>query len=238
MRIMAETPARALCVFAHPDDADIGAGGTIARWSRGGSEVCLVVAARGEKGTTDQMAEPGALAAKRATELAAAAAELGVARVEMLGYGDGEVENTSELRERLVRMVREFRPEVVLSHDPTAIFFGATYFNHRDHRELGFAILDAVFPASHLPLYFPQAGPAYRVPLVLLSGTLEGQVAVDVLGTLEAKQRAVAAHSSQVGKRGREVERSIEATARGLGRRVGLQAAEIFREMRNEAGER
>ncbi|MDA8262378.1 MAG: PIG-L family deacetylase [Actinomycetota bacterium] len=238
MRIMAEIPARALCVFAHPDDADIGAGGTIARWSRGGCEVCLVVAASGEKGTTDPGADPGALASERAAELAVAASELGVARVEMLGYGDGEVENTAELRERLVAMLRQFRPEVVLSHDPTAVFFGATYFNHRDHRELGFAMLDAVFPASHLPLYFPQAGPPYRVPLVLLSGTLEGQVAVDVSETLGAKKRAVAAHSSQVGRRRHEVERSIEATARGLGHRAGLQAAEVFREMRNEAGER
>ncbi|MDA8116463.1 MAG: PIG-L family deacetylase [Actinomycetota bacterium] len=238
MRIMAETPSRALCVFAHPDDADVGAGGTIARWSRGGCEVRLVVAARGEKGTTDPDTDPESLAAARAAELATAAAELGVASVEVLGYGDGEVENTYELRERLVAMVREFRPEVVLSHDPSALFFGATYFNHRDHRELGFAVLDAVFPASHLPLYFPAAGPPYRVPVVLLSGTLEGQVAVDVSATLESKKRAVAAHSSQVGRRGREVESSIEATARGLGRRAGLYAAEVFREMRNEAGER
>ncbi len=238
MRIITDVPKRVLCVFAHPDDADIGAGGTIAKWSAAGATVTLVVAALGDKGTLDPMMDPAALVAERASELKSASAELGVSEVIKLGAGDGEIVNDSALRETLVAIVRRIRPDVVMSHDPGAIYFGSTYFNHRDHRELGFAVLDAVFPASHLPHYFPNAGAPHRVPLVLLSGTMEATAAVDISEYLDSKQAAVRSHQTQVGARAAQVVASIDSTARALGRRVGLGAAEVFRELRNEMGAR
>ena len=238
MRIITEVPKRVLCVFAHPDDADIGAGGTIARWSAAGAVITLAVAARGDKGTLDPEMDPSTLAELRAGELKSASVELGVAEVISLGLGDGEITNGAQLRESLVGLIRRIRPDVVMTHDPSAIYFGSTYFNHRDHRELGFAVLDSVFPASHLPLYFPEAGPPHRVALVLLSGTMEATAAVEITQSLGAKQAAVRSHRSQVGARSAQVATSIDSTARALGRRVGLGAAEVFRELRNEMGTR
>ena len=238
MRVLSDIPRRVLCVFAHPDDADIGAGGTIARWAAGGAEITLVIVARGDKGTLNPELDPESLVETRRNELDSASSHLGVSTVQNLGLGDGEIANDWALRRSLVQIIRSFKPDVVLSHDPTAIYFGSTYFNHRDHRELGFALLDSVFPASHLPHYFPDAGPAHRVALVLLSGTMDPQVAVDISTSIAAKKKAVCCHESQVGTRATQVEASIENTARSFGRRAGVMAAEVFRELRNEMGSR
>ena len=105
-------------------------------------------------------------------ESAEAAERLGVAGQDSLNYPDGELYDDAGLREALVAAVRRFRPDVVLCPDPTAVFFGQDYFNHRDHRITGMAALDAVSPAAALPHYFPEAGPAHQVTTVLLSGTL------------------------------------------------------------------
>ena len=238
MRLLTGIPQIALCVFAHPDDADIAAGATIARWAQAGAEVTLVIATRGEKGTTDPSVTPEELASARAKEVEAAVSFLGVHRVLRLGIGDGEIVNDDRLRAKLVELIRTLKPQIVLTHDPAPVYFGQTYFNHRDHRELGFAVLDAVFPAAHLPHYFPEAGPPHRVEMVLMSGTADAQVGIDVTATLPLKKEAVACHASQVRGRVTEVQRSIDANARAFGKRLGVGAAEVFRELRNEMGER
>jgi len=98
--------------------------------------------------------DPGRLSEERTRELLEAGRVLGVNDVIQLAYLDGELENTIEFRRRLVTLMRSFRPEVVLTGDPTAVFFGDLYYNHRDHRQLGWAVLDAVFPAARQRAYF------------------------------------------------------------------------------------
>jgi len=232
-------PARALAVYAHPDDAEISCGGTLARWCQAGSEVHLLVLTRGDKGSSDPRADPDALAEARASEVAAAAGVLGLAGHRVLGVGDGELENDAGVRRAIVAAVRDARPDTVVCPDPTAVFFGETYFNHHDHRVTGWATLDAVSPAAGSPLYFPDAGPPHAVATVLLSGTLEPNVWVDVGATLDTKVEALLCHESQLratayGHEGGTAEwlRSLlRQRAEDGGRLAGVGHAEGFRRL-------
>ena len=231
MKQLRLTPARVLAVYAHPDDADVAAGGTLASWAAAGADVTLVIGCDGAKGSHDPDVRPDDLRERRAHELAVAAGILGITTVASLDYADGELTNTPELRESLVGFVRRARPDVVLGPDPTASFFGGVYWNHVDHRELGTALLDAVAPASAMPLYFPAAGPAHAVPLVLLSGTHDPDVVVDVTANLETKVKAVLAHASQVGNDAESVRRVLADRASQAGREVAVTYGEAFRSL-------
>ena len=226
-----ETPGVALAVYAHPDDADVGCGGTLARWAKGGTAVHLIVCTDGGKGTNDPRVQPKKLAAERAAELEASSALIGLTSVDNLGFRDGELIDSDEFRRTLVARVRELRPEVVCGHDPTAIFFGQDYFNHRDHRILGMALLDAVAPAAALPHYFPDAGPPHQVSTVLLSGTLEPDEWVDVSDTIEAKAAAVECHRSQFAGQNGWAGEAVRQRAAEEGRRAGVAYAEGFRRL-------
>lgn len=228
-------PATALAVFAHPDDPEVSCGGTLARWAEAGTSVHLVIANRGDKGSADPATDPDALARHRAEEVEAAARVLGLAGVEHLGYPDGEVEADAELRGQLVEIIRRLRPEALIAPDPTAVFFGDTYVNHRDHRQLGWAVLDSLVPAAS-PLYFPSAGPAHQVRLVLLSGTLEADAWVDITEVLDRKVRAVACHQSRLGEDPTLVADLLEHRALEEGRRAGVSHAEAFRRLRLAPG--
>src|SRR5687767_15051876 len=111
---MDAVPARALAVYAHPDDPEVSCGGTLARWAAHGAEVHVVVCGQGDKGTSDPDMKPAELAKRRAKEVAAAAKALRLAGHRLLGIPDGEIENTPALREQLVRIVREVQPEAVV----------------------------------------------------------------------------------------------------------------------------
>ena len=226
-------PARALAVYAHPDDPEISCGGTLAAWVRAGSEVHVLTCTRGEKGSSDPAVDPEELASRRAGEVEAAAKVLGLAGHDRIPVDDGELENSAEVRGRIAATVRRVRPEVLVCPDPTAVFFGDTYFNHRDHRMVGWATLDAVAPAAGNPHYFPGAGPAHQVGTVLLSGTLDPNVWVDVAATLETKVSALACHRSQLGPEGQDWLRTVVvARAEGDGRAAGIRYAEGFRRLR------
>jgi len=228
-----DVPACALAVYAHPDDPEISAGGTLARWADLGAEVHVLVTTRGDKGTSDASADTDALAATRLTETAAAAKVLGLAGVHHLDHGDGELPDDSALRADIVRQVREVRPDVVLCPDPTAVFFGDRYYNHRDHRVTGWATLDAVAPASGNPHYFAEqlAGglDVHHVGAVYLSGTLEPNVWVDVTETQERKIEALFCHASQLVETGEWFREFLRERAEEGGRRVGVRYAEGFR---------
>ncbi len=224
-------PAVALAVYAHPDDADVACAGTLARWAKAGSSVHLVVCTDGGKGTPDPTVDPGELAARRAGELEAAAAVLGVASHQNLGLHDGELENGPELRATLVEWIRRIRPEAVLGHDPTAVFFAQHYFNHHDHRALGWALLDALSPAAALPHYFPDRGPAHQVQVAYLSGTLEPDVWVDVTETIDVKAEAVGCHRSQLPDAAGWVDDVVRGRAAEEGARAGVAYAEGFRRL-------
>jgi LmbE family N-acetylglucosaminyl deacetylase len=225
------TPERALAVFAHPDDPEVACGGTLARWASLGTEVHLVIACRGEKGSFDPATDPDTLAASRADEVARAAEVLQLASVEHLGYPDGEIENDASLRARLIEIVRRRQPDALVAPDPSAIFFGDSYVNHRDHRQLGWAVLDTLVPAAS-PLYVPEAGPAHQVALVLLTGTLDADAWVDIDMVLDTKVAAVTCHESRLGGDPDLVAELLEHRAAEEGRRAGIEHAEAFRRLR------
>jgi LmbE family N-acetylglucosaminyl deacetylase len=192
----------------------------------------VVVCAAGDKGSSDPGADGAALAARRAEEAGAAAQLLGLAGHHLLGRPDGEVDNDVGLRGELVALVRRLRPETVLCPDPTATFFGQRYFNHRDHREAGWAALDAVAPAAANPHYFPEAGPAHQVATVYLSGTLEPDAWVDITDAIEAKTEALLRHESQLGEAGEWMRQVVRQRAEEAGRAAGVPFAEAFRVLR------
>ena len=226
---MTAVPAVALAVYAHPDDADVACGGTLARWAAEGCAVHLVVCTDGGRGTVDPVVDPADLARRRAEEVAAAAVVVGLVSHEILGAPDGELEERRTLRGELVAKVRSIRPDVVLGHDPTATFFGQDYFNHRDHRAAGWALLDALSPAAALPHYFPEAGAPHQVTTAYLSATLDPDVWVDVTASVDVKAAAVDCHRSQgQGWAGEAVRRRAEEE----GRRAGVAYAEGFRRLR------
>jgi len=229
MRSLNLRPRVAMAVYAHPDDADVAAGGVMALWAREGCAVHLVVVCDGSKGAHGSPAEPSHLRQVRREELELAADLLGVHEVHRLDVPDGDVTNSDELRARLVGLMRRVRPDVVLGPDPTATFFGGVYVNHRDHRETGWAVLDAAAPAAAMPLYYPGEGEAHQVTWLLLSGTHEPDVAIDVASTIDVKVKAVLAHHSQTGDDAEGVSDVVRGRASQAGRPLGLSYAEAFR---------
>ena len=229
-----DIPGRVLAIYAHPDDPEISAGGTLARWAAAGAEVHLVVTTRGDKGTSDPAADVDALARLRVEETAAAAKVLGLAGHHHLDHPDGEIADDRPLRLELVRLIRTVRPDVVCCPDPTAVFFGDAYVNHRDHRITGWATLDAVAPAAGNPHYFPELTEeeglrTHQASALFLSGTLEPNVWVDVGATLERKIEALFCHTSQLVETGDWFRDYLRESAIDAGRAAGVQFAEAFR---------
>lgn len=229
MRTLRLSPRVAMAVYAHPDDADVAAGGVMAQWASQGCAVHLVVLCDGSKGAHGSQMPPQNLREVRRGELQLAADLMGVHEVHELGVPDGDVMNDDAMRGTLVGLIRRVRPEVVLGPDPTATFFGGVYVNHRDHREGGWALLDAVAPAAAMPLYYPEHGEAHQVPWLLLSGTAEPDVAIDVASTIDVKIKAVLAHHSQTGDDAEGVSDVVRSRAAQAGRSLGLAFAEAFR---------
>lgn len=223
-------PKTLMCIMAHPDDIDFGAAGSVARWCAEGWTVYYVLATSGDKGTHDPSLSPQELAAIREEEQRAAARVLGVKEVIFLGYPDGFLQATPELRGDIVRLLRKYKPDVVLTWDG---FRPA--FNHHDHRNIGIAVRDAVFPAVRDHLYYPEhAGeglePAFRVNEMLLAGSDSPDYFVDISAYIEKKVDAILCHASQVQTRDREeMLRRLRQQGRRRGRR-GL--VESFKRVR------
>jgi len=226
------TPERVLVVAAHPDDAEFGAAGTVARWVGEGAEVRYLVVTRGDKGSDDPTADPAALGALREREQRDAAAEIGVAGVDFLDEPDGQVQPTLELRERITYAIRAFQPEIVMGHDPTVLFVNNEWVNHPDHRAVGTVTVDAVFPTARDPLNFPEHiadGLApWKVAELYLWSTNEANQIVDITATLERKIAALAHHTSQFHEFA-ETARWLRRRSEELGERAGYGAAEGFR---------
>ena len=230
----ADVPRRVLAVYAHPDDPEISAGGTLARWSDAGAEVHVLITTRGDKGSNDPDADTEALARTRVEETAAAARVLGVTP-HHLDHPDGELADDRALRLELVRHVRTVRPDVVCCPDPTAVFFGDGYFNHHDHRVTGWAVLDAIAPAASNPHYFPELRAegldVHSVSAVYLSGTLEPNAWIDITATLERKIEALFCHVSQLEETGEWFRQFLRDSAEAAGRAAGVTYAEAFRRL-------
>jgi LmbE family N-acetylglucosaminyl deacetylase len=223
-----------LAVFGHPDDAEICAGGTLARWAAGGRSVHLLVLTNGDRGASDPKVDRAELAATRLEETRAAADFLGLASTRVLSVPDGELTNTPEIRVEIVRTIRVTKPSIVVSCDPTAWFFGNTYYNHSDHRTAGACALDAVFPAAGNPLFFSElldeGLEAHSVPEVWLGWALEPNHVQDVSGFMDAKLKALALHASQVeGDMLGFFEDWLPKEAAESGAKIGVEHAESFR---------
>jgi LmbE family N-acetylglucosaminyl deacetylase len=231
----AEVPASALAIYAHPDDPEISAGGTLAGWAEAGAEVSVLITTRGDKGSPDADADLEELTELRIEETAKAAARLGFSGHFHLGYPDGELPDDQALRGAITRYVRELRPQVVLCPDPTAVFFGDRYYNHHDHRVTGWATLDAVAPAAGNPHYFPEhlaEGLAvHNVQTVYLSGTLDPNCWIDISSTLERKIDALFCHASQLTETGEWFRQFLRDRAEEAGRAAGVAYAEGFRRL-------
>ncbi len=193
-------PKRAMAIFAHPDDCEFSSGGTVAVLCKAGWEVDIVVATSGNKGTKDPGVTPQQLAGEREEEQRAAARILGAREPVFFGFPDGGLINDDELRGLIVRQLRLRRPELLITWDG----FRAG-FNHRDHRRVGRAAYDAVYPAADDHLYYPRDKEEDLVPhrplAMLLAGAPDADLHVDIEPVLRTKVRATLAHVSQMGGR-------------------------------------
>jgi LmbE family N-acetylglucosaminyl deacetylase len=192
-----------MVVVAHPDDAEFMAAGTVARWTRAGADATYVVVTKGDKGSEHPEMTPSKLAEIREREQRAAGALLGVKNFVFMGYPDGYLEHTLELRRDIARLIRQYRPEVVICFDPTNRFFSDTYVNHPDHRASGDATIDAVFPTARDRLTFPElladGLEPHKVSQLWLGAAAQPNTWVDIADTLELKCEALRAHPSQLG---------------------------------------
>jgi LmbE family N-acetylglucosaminyl deacetylase len=197
-------PESAMAIVAHPDDIEFSCAGTTARWARAGARICYVLCTSGDVG----IAEPG-MTRTRAAEIreveARAAAEIAsVKDIVFLREPDGMLMPTLELRKKLVREIRRFRPEVVITGDPTIVWSGEDYINHPDHRAAAQATLDATFPAAGQPNLFEelaQEGLTAHKPRKVYVNSWGGiaDLFVSIDETIEVKINALRAHKSQMG---------------------------------------
>ena len=225
-------PARFMLIVAHPDDADFGPAATASRWIDAGSVGRLICCTSGDQGGEDPALDPLELAATREAEQLRAAAVVGYDVVRFLHQPDGALANELPLRELLVREIREFRPDAVLTHDPEVLFYGGGGINHTDHRAAGIAAVDAVYPAARNPMAFPslaRAGiAAHKVARLYLFWPGTATAWVDVDATIDRKIAALACHPSQLTVDA-EFEGRIRAWAAEEGAAIGVAAAEAFR---------
>jgi len=226
------TPERVLVVAAHPDDIEFGAAGTVARWVEEGAAVHYLLVTRGDKGSDDPNADIEALVRLREREQRAAADEIGVSSVAFLDEPDGQVEASLALREPITRAIRTLRPEIVMTHDPTVLFVNNEWVNHPDHRAVGQATVDAVFPTARDPLNFREHLEAglepWKVAELYLWSTNEANQIVDIGATVERKVAALSHHASQF-RSFDEIARWVRRRSQELGERAGYRAAEAFR---------
>jgi LmbE family N-acetylglucosaminyl deacetylase len=188
-----------MVVTPHPDDAEFGVAGTVARLTREGKKVVYVVCTNGDKGTSDRKMKPEELAEIREQEQLAAAKLLGVSDVVFLRYPDQRLEDGHEFRRRLVRVIRQYRPFAVVTADPYR-----KYMWHRDHRIAGLVTLDAVFPYSRDHLSYPElldeGLEPHKVREMWFWASDEPNYRLDITDTFDTKLAALGCHKSQVGE--------------------------------------
>lgn len=227
------TPQRILVIVAHADDIEFGMAGSVARWTAEGHEVAYCLITDGSAGSNDPNVDPRALAELRRDEQIAAAAAVGVTTVRFLGYSDGTLQPTLELRRELTRLIRELKPDRVVCQDPTTVFVDTNYINHPDHRAAGEAAIYAVFPSAETRPIFPEllseGFEPHKVQELWLTLTLHPDTFVDITQTIERKIEALLCHRSQVGPEAAEWMRTWDAKN---GELAGVPYAEGFRVMR------
>ena len=225
-----------MSIHAHPDDQEFTVGGTLAKWARAGCEivtVCITSGGAGSNKFTPPEMTREALVAIREEEQRDACRILGVKETIYLGYEDGMLEASIPLRRELTRLIRRYRPEAVLTGDPTVRYYGTTYMNHPDHRVAADVALDAVFPSAGTRLIFPEllaeGLEPHEVRQVYIHGAERPDTYVDIAETLDVKLAALRAHKSQMGEW--DPAEMLTQWAAEQGRRRKLKAAEAYRRM-------
>jgi LmbE family N-acetylglucosaminyl deacetylase len=229
-------PKRAMSIYAHPDDQEFTIGGTLAKWSRAGSEIISVLITSGDSGSNDP-AKDGShkkeLAELREREQLAANAVLGISDTIFMRYPDGELEPTVGLRKDLTRIIRQFKPDTVLAGNPEAWFYGDEYVNHPDHRAAAQAACAAVFPSAGTRLIFTDLLAAgyepHEVSRLYIHGTDKVNTWVDITETLDFKIKALQQHVSQVDPN--EVEKWMREWAEEEAKGQEMKYAEAYKVM-------
>lgn len=229
---MPEPRWRALVVAAHPDDIEFGCGGTVARWTDAGAEVTYCIVTDGSTGTQDRASMGERLAQVRREESERAAAVVGAKEVEWLGYRDGYVEYTLDLRRDIARVFRKRGPHryVVIDPSPT---IEDRFVNHPDHRAVGHASLDVAVTAGTTPGHFPELleegyEPWRGLREMWIMGPGLKPVVIDITATIDRKIDALMCHESQVGANREEIAGWIRARAAEIGASRGYEYGESF----------
>ncbi len=217
-----------MVVTPHPDDAEFGVAGTVVRWTREGKNVVYVVCTNGDKGTSDVNMTPQELAKIREQEQLAAAKLLGVSEVIFLRHPDQSLEDTSEFRKELVRLIRQYRPEVVVTADPYR-----RYHWHRDHRITGQVTLDAVFPFARDHLSYPdlleEGLQPHKVREMWFWAAEEPNYRSDITDTFDIKMAALSCHKSQIGdKMPPQMKERLKEWAKTMAEGENFELAEAF----------
>ncbi|HRF96569.1 MAG TPA: PIG-L family deacetylase [Aggregatilineales bacterium] len=196
-------PLRVMAIYAHPDDPEFFSGGALARWASEGADVSIVLATSGDKGSEVPDMTHERLIAIREEEERNAAKALGAKEVIFLRYPDGELQPTLQLRKELTRLIRMKKPDIVVTCDPTVFWMGTTYINHPDHRAIGTATIEAVFPTARDRLNFiemerDEGLTTHKVKYVYLAVPNEPTVNIDITAHIETKIASLREHKSQI----------------------------------------
>jgi len=195
---------RAMVIFAHPDDAEFGSSGTTALWTRAGVEMTYVCATNGASGSSDPKMTRERLAVIRKAEQEAAAAVLGVERVVWLGFEDGYLEPSLDLRKAVAREIRRYKPDAIISTDPTIRWWGEGYINHPDHIAVGEVVLRSINPDASSGLMFPELWQTeglepFKPKALFLVNADPADVYIDITETMDTKVKALECHMCQIG---------------------------------------
>jgi len=220
-----------MAIVAHPDDIEFSCAGTLARWAKAGARISLVLCTSGDVGIDEAGMTRARAREIREAEARAAAQIIGAAEIIFLGEPDGLLVATLELRKKLVREIRRFRPEVVVTGDPTIVWAGKDYINHPDHRAAAMAALDATFPAAGQPNLFEELADegfsAHKPRKVYVTVWEGGDTFVAIDETIQVKLDALRAHVSQMGDW--DPEKMIREWAAGAAAGKEMEYAEAYR---------
>lgn len=233
-QFVTEAPRSAMSIVAHPDDTEFSCGGTLATWAKAGAEITMVIITDGSKGSPDRSLTYAQLMAMRKGEQEAAAKHLGVARVVYLDYEDGVLQPTIALRRDIARVIRQYRPAVIITGDPDARFGGDNYINHPDHRAAAEATLYGIFPAADNHNYYPELlaeglEPHYVEQLYITQwGEGSAVVALDE-EAMQAKLAALGEHTSQF--KLSDVEPFVRERTKEASEKYGVPYVETYRRL-------
>jgi LmbE family N-acetylglucosaminyl deacetylase len=222
---------RGMVVFAHPDDAEFGCAGTVAKWVAEGIEMYYVVTTDGSKGSSDPEVSYEQLIQTRREEQLAAARELGVKEVEFLNHPDGYLQHTLELRRDIARAIRKYKPDRLISMTSERSFTISGYINHPDHLATGDATLAAVYPTARDRMTFPEliteGYEPHKVREVYVTGTESPDCWIDITDTIDKKIAALYKHASQVSDP--EAQKWVRERAAQVAEGKDMQYAECFK---------